>query len=97
MGFFSKFESKIEDAFENTADKMFDSAITPIQIVRKAEKQMQRSKMLAAGKEYAPTLYTVLVNTEDDKRLFGFYPTLSGEVETRLKATAAANVNNIYT
>ena len=45
--------------------------------------------MVGAGKQYAPTLYTVLVNPDDDARLFGYYPTLAGETETYLEAKAA--------
>lgn len=88
MGFFSRFENKMEDAFDNIGDKMFDSPISPVQIAKKAEKQMRRNKMVGAGKQYAPTLYTVLVNKEDDARLFGYYPTLAGETETYLEAKA---------
>ena len=47
---------------------------------------MRREKTVGAGKEYAPTLYTVLVNPDDDRRLFGMYPTLAGETETYLRA-----------
>ncbi|MCQ5071838.1 FhaA domain-containing protein, partial [Adlercreutzia sp. DFI.6.23] len=36
--------------------------LSPVQIAKKAEKQMRREKMVGAGKQYAPTLYTVLVN-----------------------------------
>ena len=50
---------------------------------------MRREKMVGAGKQYAPTLYTVLVNPDDDQRLFGYYPTLAGETETYLAAKAA--------
>ena len=89
MGFFSKFESKVEDTFEGAADKMIDAPISPVQIAKKAEKQMRREKMVGAGKQYAPTLYTVLVNPDDDERLFGYYPTLAGEIETFLSAKAA--------
>ena len=88
MGIFSKFEGKMEDTFEGTADKMFDAPISPVQIAKKAEKQMRREKMVGAGKEYAPTLYTVLVNPDDDERLFGYYPTLAGETETYLRGKA---------
>lgn len=91
MGFFSKFEGKMEDTFEGAADKMQKSPISPVQIMKKAEKQMRREKVVSAGKQYAPTLYTVLVNPDDDQRLFGFYPTLAGECETRLAATASAD------
>ena len=49
---------------------------------------MRREKTVGAGKEYAPTLYTVLVNPDDDRRLFGMYPTLAGETETYLRAKA---------
>ncbi|MEG0027200.1 MAG: DUF3662 and FHA domain-containing protein [Raoultibacter sp.] len=88
MGFFSRFEGRVEDTFEGAADKMFDSPISPVQIAKKAEKQMRREKMVGAGKQYAPTLYTVLVNPEDDQRLFGYYPTLAGETETYLVGKA---------
>lgn len=89
MGIFSKFEGKMEDTFKGTADKMFDAPISPVQIAKKAEKQMRREKMVGAGKQYAPTLYTVLVNPDDDRRLFGYYPTLAGETETYLAAKAS--------
>ena len=89
MGIFSKFEGKMEDTFEGTADKMFDAPISPVQIAKKAEKQMRREKMVGAGKQYAPTLYTVLVNPDDDRRLFGYDPTLAGETETYLAAKAS--------
>ena len=89
MGFFSRFERKMEDGFEGAADKMFDAPISPVQISKRAEKAMRREKMVGAGREYAPTLYTVLVNPQDDKRLFGYYPTLAGETETYLAAKAA--------
>ena len=62
MGFFSKFERRVEDGFDEMGDKFFDAPISPVQIAKKAEKQMRREKMVGAGKEYAPTLYTVLVN-----------------------------------
>ena len=88
MGFLSRFERKMEDGFEGAADKMFDAPISPVQISKRAEKAMKREKMVGAGREYAPTLYTVLVNPNDDKRLFGYYPTLAGETETYLAAKA---------
>lgn len=88
MGFFSRFEHHVEDGFENLNDKLFDAPISPVQIAKKAEKQMRREKMVGAGKEFAPTLYTVLVNPDDDNRLFGYYPTLAGETETYLAAKA---------
>ena len=88
MGFFSKFERRVEDGFDGMGDKFFDSPISPVQIAKKAEKQMRREKMVGAGKEFAPTLYTVLVNPDDDERLFGYYPTLAGETETYLRAKA---------
>ncbi len=89
MGFLSKFEGKMEDSVEGAADKMARAPISPVQIAKKAEKQMKRERMVGAGKQYAPTLYTVLVNPDDDERLFGYYPTLAGETETYLAAKAA--------
>lgn len=88
MGLFSRFEKHMENGLEGAADKMFDAPISPVQISKKAEKAMKQEKMVGAGKEYAPTLYTVLVNPQDDQRLFGYYPTLAGEMETYLAAKA---------
>ncbi len=88
MGIFSRFENRVEDTFEGAADKLSNSPISPVQIAKKAEKEMRRNKMVGAGRQYAPTLYTVLVNEDDDARLFGYYPTLAGETETYLSAKA---------
>ena len=38
MGFFSKFEGRMEDAFEGAADKMFDAPISPVQIAKKQKR-----------------------------------------------------------
>ncbi len=89
MGLLSRFEGKMEDTVEGTAEKLGASSISPVQIAKRAEKQMRREKMLGAGKQFAPTLYTVLVSAEDDARLFGYYPTLAGETETYLAAKAS--------
>lgn len=89
MGLFSRFESKVEDTVEGAAERVGATPLSPVQIAKKAEKQMRREKMAGAGKQYAPTLYTVLVNESDDERLFGYYPTLAGETETYLAAKAA--------
>ena len=86
MGFFSRVENKMEDAIEGAAGKMASAPISPVQIAKQCEKQMKRNKMVGAGKQMAPTLYTVLVNEDDDRRLFGYYPTLAGETETYLNA-----------
>ena len=88
MGFLSKFEGKMEDTVEGMASGFGGSSLSPVQITKKAEKQMRREKIVGAGVQYAPTLYTVLVSQEDDARLFGYYPTLAGEVETYLMAKA---------
>jgi hypothetical protein len=84
MGFFSRFEGKMDDAIEGFAGTVFKSPIEPAQIAKRAEKMMNRSKLVGAGRQYAPTLYTVLVNKDDDQRLFGFYPTIAAEIETYL-------------
>jgi len=88
MGIFSKFEGRMEDTFEGAAGSMSKAPISPVQIAKKAEKAMRRETMVGAGKQYAPTLYTVLVNADDDARLFGYYPTLAGETETYLSGKA---------
>ena len=61
MGFFSKFERRVEDGFDEMGDKFFDAPISPVQIAKKAEKQMRREKMVGAGKEYAQTPTTINV------------------------------------
>lgn len=89
MGFFSKFEGKMEDTVEGVASSFGGSTLSPVQITKKAEREMRREKMVGAGVQYAPTLYTVLVSPDDDSRLFGYYPTLAGEVETYLMGKAS--------
>lgn len=89
MGIFSRFERKMEDSLESAADRISSTPISPVQISKQAEKAMRREKVIGAGKQHAPTLYTILVNAEDDRRLFGYYPTLAGETETYLAARAA--------
>ena len=88
MGIFSKFEGKVDDAFDGMASSVFKSPIEPTQIAKRCEKQMHRNKLVGKGVQYAPTLYTVLVNVDDDRRLFGFYPTMAGELETYLVGAA---------
>lgn len=89
MGFLSKFEGKMEDTVEGAAERLGGASISPVQIAKKAEKQMKREKVVGAGKQFAPTLYTVLVSPDDDARMFNYYPTLAGETETYLHAKAA--------
>lgn len=86
MSVLSNFESKVEGAVDGAAAAMFSSPIEPAQIAKKAEKQMKREKLVGSGRQYAPTLYNVLVNERDDKRLFGFYPTMATEIENYLYA-----------
>jgi hypothetical protein len=50
---------------------------------------MIREKLVGAGKQYAPTLYTILVNPNDNNKLFGFYPTMGAEIETYLMGKGA--------
>lgn len=88
MGRLSKFESKMDKAFDNAAGSMFKSPISPVQMTKRAEKEMQREKLVSAGVEHAPTLYNILVNPDDDEKLSGYYPTLAGEMETYLKGKA---------
>lgn len=88
MGFLSKFENKMEDSIEGAAGMVGASGLSPVQITKKAEKQMRREKIVGAGKQYAPTLYTVLVSPVDDAKLSRYYPTLAGETETYLLARA---------
>ena len=86
MSVFGKFENKVEGAVDGAAEALFASPIEPAQIAKKAEKQMKREKLVGSGRQYAPTLYNVLVNARDDKRLFGFYPTMASEIENYLYA-----------
>lgn len=88
MGILSRFENKMEDGIEGAAGMVGRSSISPVQITKKAEKLMRREKVVGAGKQYAPTLYTVLISSQDDSKLFKYYPTLAGETETYLKARA---------
>ena len=88
---FSRFENGVESAVDAAAGKVFKAPIEPAQLAKKAEKQMRQSRLIGKGHQYAPTLYNVLVNESDDKRLFGFYPTMAAEIETYLMARGAAS------
>ena len=89
MGIFSRFERKAENAIEGVADRFSNAPVSPAAIAKKAEKKMHAERMVGAGVQYAPTLYTVLVNPQDDRVMMGYYPTLSGELESLLSAKAA--------
>ena len=88
MGRLSQFEGKIDRAFDNAAGSMFKSPVSPVQMTKRAEKEMYREKLVSAGVQHAPTLFNILVNPVDDEKLSGFYPTLAGEMETYLKGKA---------
>jgi hypothetical protein len=91
VGIFSRMEGGLDTAFDKAAGAVFRGPIEPAQIAKRAEKQMNREKLVGAGKQYAPTLYTVLVNTADNRKLFGFYPTMAAEIETYLVAKGTQN------
>jgi hypothetical protein len=88
---FSRFEGGLDSAFDRAAGAVFRAPIEPAQIAKRAEKQMNREKLVGAGKQYAPTLYTVLVNAQDDRKFFGFYPTMAAEIETYLIGKGTQN------
>jgi hypothetical protein len=91
VGVFSRFEGGLDSAFDRAAGAVFRAPIEPAQIAKRAEKQMNREKLVGAGKQYAPTLYTVLVNADDNRKLFGFYPTMAAEIETYLMGKGTQN------
>jgi hypothetical protein len=84
MSVLDKLEDGVEGAVDRAAGAVFKAPIEPAQIAKAAVKQMRRNRLVGAGRQYAPTLYNVLVNETDDKRLFGFYPTIAAEIETYL-------------
>jgi hypothetical protein len=86
MSVLDKFEGNVEGAFDRAAGAVFKAPIEPAQIAKAALRQMTRNKLVGAGRQFAPTLYNVLVNATDDKRLFGFYPTMATEIENYLLA-----------
>lgn len=91
MGIFSRLEGGLDSAFDRAAGAVFRAPIEPAQIAKRAEKQMNREKLVGAGKQYAPTLYTVLVNPNDNRKLFSFYPTMAAEIETYLLGKGTQN------
>jgi hypothetical protein len=91
VGVFSRLEGGLDNAFDRAAGAVFRGPIEPAQIAKRAEKQMNREKLVGAGKQYAPTLYTVLVNPSDNRKLFGFYPTMAAEIETYLLGKGTQN------
>ncbi len=89
MGIFATFEGKMEDTFGGTADKMFDapSPRSDRQEGRKADAPREdgRRRQSSTRPRSTPCWST----PDDDRRLFGYYPTLAGETETYLAAKAA--------
>ena len=73
---------------DGAAGSVFKSSLNPVQITKRAEKAMYREKLVNAGVQYAPTLYSVILSADDDHKLAGFYPTLAGEMETYLRSKA---------
>jgi hypothetical protein len=71
---------------DKAAGAVFRAPIEPAQVAKRAARQMAHEKLIGAGKQYAPTLYTVLVSAKDDVNLFAFYPTMGAEIETYLMA-----------
>ncbi len=88
MGLFSRIERAAEKSIEGTADRFSNAPVSPSAIAKRLEKRMHSERMVGSGVQYAPTLYTVLVNPQDDRAMMGYYPTLSGELETMLVARA---------
>jgi hypothetical protein len=91
VGVFSRIEGGLDNAFDRAAGAVFRGPIEPAQIAKRAERQMNREKLVGAGRQYAPTLYTVLVNPGDNRKLFGFYPTMAAEIETYLLGKGTQN------
>lgn len=83
MGKLSRFEDKAEQVVEGGR-----GSLEPVKLCKRAAKEMQREKMVGVGREYAPTLYNILVSDYDDQRMQGLFPSLAGEIETYLTAAA---------
>ena len=88
MGIFSRFENKAEDVIEGSGGRG-RGGIEPVKLAKRACKEMEHEKMIGVGHEYAPTLYNILVSTEDDAAMSGYYPSLAGEIETYLTGQGA--------
>ena len=88
VGFMSKMEDSMESLFEGGAQAVFKQSLNPVQITKRAVKEMNRNKLVGTGKQYAPTLFNVLVSPVDDQKLTGFYPTMSREIEAFLMSKA---------
>lgn len=88
MGIFSRFENKAEDVIEGSGGRG-RGGIEPVKLAKRACKEMEHEKMIGVGHEYAPTLYNILVSSEDDAAMSGYYPSLAGEIETYLTGQGA--------
>ena len=88
MGLMSRMEDGMENVFEGGAQAVFKASLNPVQITKRAVKEMNRNKLVGSGRQYAPTLYNVLVSEPDDQKLGGYYPTLAREIETVLVGKA---------
>ncbi len=88
MGIFSRFENKAEDVIEGSGGRG-RGGIEPVKLAKRACKEMEHEKMIGVGHEYAPTLYNILVSSEEDAAMSGYYPSLAGEIETYLTGQGA--------
>ena len=90
MGFLSKFEGK--DGRHARGSSRSHGHSRPSRRFRSPKRPRRRcgaKRWWEQASSTRPRLYTVLVNADDDERLFGYYPTLAGETETYLAAKAA--------
>jgi hypothetical protein len=80
----SDFEDRVGRAVEGGFARVFRSPVQPAELAKAIGKEAERGRKVGVGKVYAPTLYNVLLSSEDDANLGGFADTLAGELETYL-------------
>ena len=54
MGFFSKFERRVEDGFDEMGDKFFDAPISPVQIAKKLKSRCAAKRWSALARNTHP-------------------------------------------
>ena len=84
MSLLSDFEDRVGRAVEGGFARVFRSPVQPAELAKALGREADRVRKVGVGKVYAPTLYNVLLSSEDDENLGGFADTLAGELETYL-------------
>lgn len=80
MSILSDFEDRISGAVEGVFGSVFRSPVQPAEIAKGLAKEMDRGRIVAVERVWAPNVFTVYLSPEDDRKLGAFVDTLAIEL-----------------